>query len=75
MVLGVSGTVIIAAMKTHDQVSSWERKGLFGLHFDIVFRHWKKSKQEIKQGRNLEAETEAETMEEYCWLACSSWFR
>lgn len=26
------------------------------------------------QGRNLEVETEAETMEEYCVLACSSWF-
>jgi hypothetical protein len=32
-----------------------------------------KSGQELKQGSNLEAGADAEAMENYCLLACSSW--
>jgi hypothetical protein len=39
------------------------------LHFHIVIYHRRKSEQELKQGRNLEAGTEA--IEEFCLLACS----
>jgi hypothetical protein len=41
--------------------------------FSLLLDHrplWKKSEQDLKQGRNLEAETDAETMEECCLLAC-----
>ena len=35
--------------------------------------HGRKSGQELKQGRNPEAGADAEAMEGYCLLACSSW--
>lgn len=42
-------------------------KGFFGFHFFLTtFSHWR------KQGRNLEAVTEAENMEECCLLTCSA---
>lgn len=40
-----------------------------GLHFQVIVRHWRKSGQEFKQGRNLEAGTDAQAMEKYYyWL-------
>jgi hypothetical protein len=42
--------------KHHGQKASWGGKGLFGLHL-------RKSGQELKQGRNLEAGTDAGAME------------
>jgi hypothetical protein len=38
---------------------------LFGLYFYITVHHQKKSRQELKQGRNQEAEADAQDMEEY----------
>jgi diadenosine tetraphosphate (Ap4A) HIT family hydrolase len=40
--------------------ASWGGKSLFGLHFHIIVHHEWKSGQELKQGRNLEAEADAE---------------
>jgi hypothetical protein len=40
-------------------------KGLFDLHFHIAVHHGRKSGQELKQGRKLEAEANAEAMEGY----------
>jgi hypothetical protein len=51
-------------------VGAW---GLSGLHFHITVHHQKGSGQELKQGRNLEAGTDAEAMEGWCSLACSPW--
>ena len=33
----------------------------------------KKSRQKFKQGKNVEAGADAESMEECCLVACSSW--
>ena len=40
-------------------------KGLFGVHFHIVVHHQRKSKQEFKQGLNLEAGGDTES-----WRNC-----
>ena len=44
-----------------------EEKGLLGLHFQVIV-HWRKSRQELKQGRTLEAGagTEVKVGEAYC---------
>lgn len=36
----------------------------------ILTVHWRNSGRELKQDRNLEAGTDVEAMEEYCFLAC-----
>jgi hypothetical protein len=59
--------------KHHNQETSWGGKGLFSLHFYIVVHHQRKSGQELTQGRNLEARTDAEAMEECCLLDCFPW--
>jgi hypothetical protein len=41
----------------------WRGKDLFSLHFHIAVHHQKKSGQELTQGRNLEAEADAEAMD------------
>ena len=41
------------------------------VYFHIAVHHQKKSGQELKQGRNLEAGADAEAMEGCCLLACS----
>jgi hypothetical protein len=57
-------------MKCHDQKESCGGKVLFGLHFQTTTHHWQKSGQELKQGWNLEAGTEAEAMDGAAyWLA------
>jgi hypothetical protein len=48
-----------------------EGKGLLSSHFLIVIHHQKEVRQELKQGRNLEAEADAEAMEGCCLLTCS----
>jgi hypothetical protein len=63
----------IAVMKHHDQKASWGGKGLFGLHFYIIVHHRRKSGQELKQVRNLEPGSDAETIKEYSVLTFSSW--
>ena len=51
-----------AARKYHDQCVSWRENGIFGSYFHIIVQ--RKSKQELKQGSNLETDTNAEAMEE-----------
>jgi hypothetical protein len=45
----------------------------FGLYVHITLHHQRKSGQELKQGRNLEAGVDADATEECCLLACSPW--
>jgi hypothetical protein len=40
--------VSIAVTKYHNQKSSWGGKGLFGLYFQIIIHHWRKSRQELR---------------------------
>lgn len=48
----------------------WGGKGWFGLHFHILVNHWKRSGQELKKSRNLEAGDDAGAMEGTAyWLA------
>ena len=49
-------------MKHHGQKQVGEEKGLFGSDFHSN-HHWRKSEQELKQGRNLEAGADAEAIE------------
>lgn len=44
--------------------TTWGGKGLLGLHFRITVHHWKKSGQELKQGRHGEAGAVTEAMGE-----------
>ena len=53
--------------------SNLRGKGLFGLYFLITVYHQKKSGQELKEGRTLEAGADAEATEECCLLACFPW--
>jgi hypothetical protein len=53
--------------------ASREGKGLLDLCFYTTVPHQRKSGQELKQGRNLEAGADAEAMEGCCFLACSPW--
>jgi hypothetical protein len=50
-----------------------ERVYLFSLHFHIALHHQRKSGQELKQVRNLEAGAGAEAMEGCCLLDCFLW--
>ena len=38
-------------------------KGFLGLHFHTIVHHWRKSGQELKQNKNLQAGADAEVME------------
>jgi hypothetical protein len=58
--------------KHYDQKGSLGEKSLFGLHFHIVL-HWRKSEQELKENRILEAGHDKEVMECYCFMAFSPW--
>ena len=51
--------------------ATWGGKGLFGLHFHIAVHRQRKSGQELKQGRSLEAGADAEAMgwDAAYWLA------
>jgi hypothetical protein len=55
--------VSVAVMKHGEQKIDGEERSLFGLHFHIVTLHWRKAGQTLKQSRNLEAGTDAETMD------------
>ena len=54
--------VSIAVIKHHDPKPSWGGKDLFGLHFQIIVHHWRKSEQELKQGSNLDVGVDPEAM-------------
>ena len=62
--------VSVAATKHHHQ-NNLEGKGI-GLYFQSTVHH-QKTGQKLKEGRNLEAGADVETMEGCCILACSSW--
>jgi hypothetical protein len=53
--------------------ATWGEKGLASLSFQITVHHQRKSGQELKQCRNLEASADAEAMEGCFLLTCSSW--
>lgn len=56
-------------MMKHQEQLGEERK-LFVLYFHINFHHQRKSIEELKQGRNLEARTDAEAMKgSVYWIA------
>jgi hypothetical protein len=62
--------VSIAVIKTNQKPLGQERV-YFSLQFPITVHHCGKSQQELRQGRNLEAGTDAEAMEGgVCLLAC-----
>ena len=65
--------VSLAAIKHHDQKPSWGGKGLTQLTLLHCSLSLKKSGQELKQRRNLEAGADTEAMEGCCLLACSPW--
>jgi hypothetical protein len=55
--------------------ATWgERVGLAYTSRSVTVHHGKKSGQELKQDRNLEAGADAEAMEGCCLLACSAAF-
>ena len=64
--------ISIASMK-HMTKASWGGKGLFSLCFHVTVHHQRKSGQELKQGRNLEAGADTEAKKRYCLLAWSPW--
>jgi len=63
--------VSITAMKQHDQCKNWKEKGLSGLHIQIIVHLWRKLRQELKQGWNLEAGANAEAVDGCCLLSYS----
>lgn len=51
-------------------MTSWREEGSFCLHFHITVHHGRKSGQERKQGKNLEAGADVQAMEDAAyWLA------
>jgi hypothetical protein len=61
------------AMTKHDQKAILGEKGLFGLHFHVAVHYWRTSGQELKQGRSMEAEADAESTEGCCSMVCFLW--
>lgn len=59
-------------VKHRNQSHLWGNGAYFGLHFHVIVQQGKAG-QGLKTGRNLEAGTELETVEQGCLLACSSW--
>jgi hypothetical protein len=60
-------------MKHYDQ-RNLGGKTLIGLDVHTTVHHLRKSEQELKQGRDLEAGADAEATESCCLLACSVCF-
>lgn len=50
---------------------TWERKWLFVIYVQIIIHHWGKSRQELKQSRDMEAENGACRSHEGVLLPCS----
>jgi hypothetical protein len=68
MLICVLVRVPIAVTKTPWPKARWGGNGLFGSHFHNAVHHWRKSGQELRQGRILEAGADAESMEGCCCL-------
>lgn len=62
-------SVTFVGMKHNDQ-SNLGRKGFVLWSFHITVHYQRKSGQEFKEGRNLEAGADAEAVERSCLLAC-----
>lgn len=58
--------VTVAVTKHHNQ----SRVGRKDVHFHITVHQRRTSGQQLKQGKNLGARTDAEAMGECCFLAC-----
>jgi hypothetical protein len=69
-IIAVCLRITIAVMKHCEKVNQGA-KGYYGLYFHISVHYGRKLRQELKQGRNLEAGADAEAMEECCLLPCS----
>lgn len=65
------GLVSIAVKKIMTQASQGQQELVSS--YNPLLCHRRKSGKELKQGRKLEAGTDAETKEECCLLNCSSW--
>lgn len=70
---GVEGCltrVLIVAVKYRDQKVNCGGKGLFNLNCQFIVHHWRKSGQELKEGRNQKTGAEAVVTEgAVFWLA------
>ena len=64
--------ITTAVTKRHGQKQASKRKGVIWLILLHVVHHRGMSEQELKQGRILEVEVDAEAMEGCCLMACSS---
>jgi hypothetical protein len=65
--------VLVAVMKHHEQKQLGEEM-VYLAYTSIGNAHYRrKSGQELKQGRNLDAGDDAEAMEKCCLLTYSSW--
>lgn len=65
--------VSITVTKHHDLKASWEeRVYLAYTYLHIVVHYQRKSRKELKNGQNLEAGDDAETIEECYLVACYS---
>jgi hypothetical protein len=64
--------VSVAVMEHHDPKQLGKEGVLFLLYSHITVYYPRKSGQELKQVKNLEAGADAEAMEECCLLACFS---
>ena len=56
--------VSIPAVQLSDQKASWRGKGSFGSHFHIAVHHGRKSGQELKHRKNLEAGDDSKAIHE-----------
>lgn len=63
--------VTVAVLKSHNQ-STLRIKGFIWLNISWIKVYWKKSRQELNSGGNLEKGADAESMEECCLLPCFS---
>ena len=61
-IIAVCLRITIAVMKHCEKVNQGA-KGYYGLYFHISVHYGRKLRQELKQGRNLEAGADAEAME------------
>lgn len=68
---GLSSSLFYLCDETLWPKTSWERKDLFGWHFNIIVLYGRQSEQELKQGRYLVVRSKAEATKGYCILACS----
>lgn len=67
-VVSASVWVSLAVVNHQDQKASWGGESLSSLHLHVAVHHHRISGQDLTQGRNLEAGTDAEAMDGRCLL-------